>query len=169
MKQVKLLLILLVILFGSGSSFASAPDFDLRTLEGKPFDLNQVVGKGKWVLLMFWATDCQVCKIQEPQNSAFHEARNAIDAEVVGIAVDGFEKTALVKQYLADHPLSYPNYVADISVVAFNYQALTGEQFYGTPTHVLFNPEGKFMAVKPGLMRIEALEDYIARHSGKPD
>ncbi len=145
---------------------AEAPDFGLQTLDGKPFDLNSVIGKGKWVLVMFWATDCQICKIQEPLNSAFHESHADLDAQVVGIAIDGPEKRDLVREYVKKHELSYPNYVADLRMVAFNYQALTGEAFRGTPTHVLFSPEGKYMAVAPGMLRIQALEEYIQKHSG---
>jgi len=144
---------------------AEAPDFGLKTLDGKSYSLDNVIGKGKWVLLMFWATDCQICKIQEPLNSAFHESHVDLDAEVVGIAIDGMERSNLVKDYLDKHDLSYPNYIADIGMVAFNYQALTGEAFRGTPTHVLFSPEGKFMAVAPGMLRIQALEEYIQKHS----
>jgi len=164
MKLLTSLILTLVVLIANPVQ-AEAPDFGLQTLDGKSYSLDNVIGKGKWVLLMFWATDCQICKIQEPLNSAFHEAHVDMDAQVIGIAIDGLDQRQLVKDYLNKHELSYPNYIADIGMVAFNYQALTGEAFRGTPTHVLFSPEGKFMAVKPGMLRIQALEDYIQKHS----
>jgi len=164
MKLPKLALLLVLLIFTS-TAHAEAPDFGLKTIDGQAYQLDEVIGKGKWVLLMFWAIECPVCKIQEPLNSAFHEAHSDLDAEVVGISIDGFERSKQIKAYLEQHELSYPNYVADLTMVAFNYQALTGEAFRGTPTHVLFSPEGKFMAVAPGMLRIQALEDYIAKHS----
>lgn len=160
----KICLLLILITF-AGSASAEIPDFGLQTTKGKPFKLDTVIGKGKWVMVVFWATDCPVCKVQEPLNSKFHEARSDKDAEVVGISIDGLDKGKLVEEYLLKHPLSYPNYLADLSMVAFNYEALTGEAFRGTPTHVLFSPDGEFKAVAPGMLRIEALEDYIAKHS----
>lgn len=157
--------LLLILITFTASASAEIPDFGLQTTKGEPFKLDGVIGKGKWVMLVFWAIDCPVCKVQDPLNSAFHEARSDKDAEVVGISIDGLDKGKQVEDYLASRPLSYPNYLADLSMVAFNYEALTGEAFRGTPTHVLFSPEGKFKAVAPGMLRIEALEEYIAKHS----
>lgn len=39
---------------------AHAQSLEGRTVEGKPFQLAQL--KGKVVLLMFWSTDCAVCR-----------------------------------------------------------------------------------------------------------
>ena len=53
------------------------PDFGLHTLEGKPYSLDNAIGDGQWTLVMFWATDCTICKQQEPLISAFHDKRKS--------------------------------------------------------------------------------------------
>jgi thiol-disulfide isomerase/thioredoxin len=44
---------------------SAAPAVDGRTLEGKPFSLAGL--RGKVVLLMFWSTDCAVCRDKMPE------------------------------------------------------------------------------------------------------
>ena len=41
-----------------------APMFDLRTLDGKPFSLEEA--RGKPTVVNFWSTWCQPCKIEHP-------------------------------------------------------------------------------------------------------
>ncbi|MGF1644868.1 MAG: peroxiredoxin family protein, partial [Thiotrichales bacterium] len=92
----RLLLLTLLFVFTSGSAFA-APDLDLRTLEGKAASLDDYVGKGKWTLVMFWATDCGICMREKPVMSDFHDAHKDKDAIVVGVAIDGMANVASVR------------------------------------------------------------------------
>lgn len=71
---------------------AGLPDFGLHTLDGKAYSINDDIGQGQWVLLMFWATDCSVCRQQEPMISSFHENHSGKDARVIGISIDGLDK-----------------------------------------------------------------------------
>ena len=41
-----------------------APEFNLKTLDGDPFSLN--AAEGKPVVVNFWSTWCQPCKIEHP-------------------------------------------------------------------------------------------------------
>ncbi len=47
-----------------------APEFSLRTVEGKKLSLSDY--KGKAVLINFWATWCAPCKIEMPWLVALH-------------------------------------------------------------------------------------------------
>lgn len=44
---------------------APAPAVSGKTLDGKPFDLQSL--RGKVVLLMYWSTDCAVCRDKMPE------------------------------------------------------------------------------------------------------
>lgn len=67
-------------------------------------------------------------------------------------------------RHLANNELSYPNYIGNLALVGWNYQVVTEEAFRGTPTYILFSPQGELLGVNPGAMRLEALEGFIKRH-----
>ena len=145
----------------------AAPEvvFEAQTLKGDTVNLADQIGQGKWTLVMFWQVECSVCRQQEPIISEFHEKYKDLNAEVIGISIDGMQRIDDVKEFLAARDLSYPNYVGDLGMMAFNYQAITEVPFRGTPTYLLFNPAGELLGDNPGPVRMEALEKFIASRS----
>lgn len=137
---------------------------EIQELDGDIVRLDQRVGGGKWLLVMLWATDCHICKEQKPEMSRFHDKHKDHDAEVLGIALDGMRAVDLVKDYLDAHQPSFPNYVGEFAIVASHYFVLAEENLRGTPTYLLFNPDGELVANNPGPLRVEALEQFIARN-----
>ena len=63
-----------------------APDFALQSLEGKTVRLSDF--RGKAVLLNFWATWCQPCKIEMPWFADLQNHYASEGLQVVGIAMD---------------------------------------------------------------------------------
>ncbi len=166
MKKSSIRVFLLCIIFSfNAKADIAVPDFGLHTLEGKPYALDKVIGDGQWTVVMFWATDCTICKQQVPLISAFHDKRKTDNAKVIGIAIDGMEKQELVKSHLDTNPTSYPNYIGSLAMIGFNFQAITEQSFRGTPTYLVFSPEGKLMGQNAGPMRLEALENFIDKRS----
>jgi len=166
MKAIKfwLALALLAASLPLGAVSQPVPDLALHDLNGKPASLEKHVGKGKWTLVMFWAVHCPICERNKPEINAFAEKHQGKDAEVVGIVIDGLEKKAEIEQKLKQHPLKFPNYVAELGLMAMNFEIAANEPFRGTPTYWLFNPQGELVAVNPGPIRAEALENFIATH-----
>ena len=161
-----LLIVLLILSFASAPAVAEkyAP-LGLKTLQGKPASLEQWVGKGKWVLVMFWAIHCKYCEMNKPAIDAFYKKHKDRDAVVVGVSIDGMDQIDAIRKKLRQSPTAYPNYVADLSLMALNYEAAALEPFRGTPTYWFFSPKGELKAVNPGPVRLEALEAYMARFS----
>ncbi len=62
-----------------------APDFDLKSLEGKQVKLSSL--RGKPVVLNFWATWCEPCKLEMPWFEELHK-QYAGQVEFVGVAMD---------------------------------------------------------------------------------
>lgn len=136
--------------------------FEVSSLDGETVDLGDTIGNGKWTLVMFWQLDCSICRQQEPVISEFHSKYADKNAQVVGVAIDGMKQAAQIREFLDQRDLSYPNYVSDLGIAAFNYQAISQVPFRGTPTYLLFNPEGELRGDNPGPVRLEALENFIA-------
>ena len=83
---------------------AVAPAAKLETLDGKPADLSQFIGKGP-VVIEFWATWCPSCKELEPAMLAAQK-KYAGKVQFVGVAVSVNESPELVRRYTQKHGLA---------------------------------------------------------------
>ena len=76
----------------------------VESLDGKPLDLAQRLGRGRPVLLQFWATWCGNCKQLEPQLRQIAQQYGAKVA-MVGVAVSVNQSAERVRRYQAAHKL----------------------------------------------------------------
>jgi len=157
----KKIFIFLVISLLFQTSFVSA--FELQDFNGSTVNLQDKIGQGKWTLVIFWAHDCSVCRVEAPLISDFDEKRD--DLDVIGISIDGESKKHLALEFLAATKPSFPSYIGNLALVATNYEIMTGEGFRGTPTFVLFTPDGSLIGNNPGKVSVEALSGFIDRNS----
>jgi thiol-disulfide isomerase/thioredoxin len=86
----------------------AAPAAALETLDGKPFDLAQYVGKTP-VLMEFWATWCPNCRELEPQMKALH-TKYGSKVKFVGVAVSVNQSPERVKAYVEKHGIPGDQY-----------------------------------------------------------
>lgn len=149
----------------SFSAVAKSPFKGLVDTDGAAASLSDTIGNGKWTLVMLWATDCHICTEQKPKISAFYDERKNTDANVVGIALDGTTGLKQVRRYLDRHQPTFPNYVSDIRALGLTYEMLTEESLRGTPTYLLFAPDGELKGNNPGPITIAGLEKFIDKHS----
>ena len=112
---------------------------------------------------MLWAHNCHVCIEETPVISDFNDRRD--DVDVIGVSIDGIKNKQLAEQFLERSKPSFPSYISELAVVSFNYQLLTEEEFRGTPTFLLFTPDGTLLGNNPGKLSLEALEGFIDRNS----
>jgi len=159
---------LLLAAFLASTSVAAeqpAPFPDLVDVDCKPVTTEANLGKGKWQLVMIWAIDCPVCKIMKPKLSKFHNKHKDIDAEVYGVALDGHANADAVKAYMVEHNVSFPTYVGEFSLVAANFEINSQVPLRGTPTYLLFSPEGELLGIDHGLLDVPSIESFIERNS----
>jgi len=80
---------------------SKAPAVAVETLDGKPANLADYVGKTP-VLIEFWATWCPNCRELEPHLKAMH-AKYANQVKFVGVSVSVNQSPDRVKAYVAKH------------------------------------------------------------------
>lgn len=94
----------MIVALAAGSASAqiakgkTAPDFSLKTLDGKDFKLKPLVSKGtdqkKVVILAFWGSWCPPCRAEGPHLQALYEKYKDQDVAVVGVAVQDEQASA---------------------------------------------------------------------------
>jgi thiol-disulfide isomerase/thioredoxin len=135
---------------------AAAPDFQLVSLSdpsGKLVKLSDLRGKG--VLLNFWATWCDPCKIEMPWFMEFQKKYGDQGLQVLGVAQDDSGKDAITK------------FAKDMGV---NYQVLQGKNavgdaygVQGLPTTIYIGRDGKIIDKVVGLVSKSEIEDNIKK------
>jgi cytochrome c biogenesis protein CcmG/thiol:disulfide interchange protein DsbE len=129
-----------------------APDIKVKDLEDR--DVTLADYKGKVVLVNFWATWCDPCRVEIPWLIEMQDKYGAKGFIVLGIAMDE-EGKPVVAPFVAKErytvagqklPMNYPIVIGD-EKVAEKFGGLLGY-----PTSVLISREGKVLKRTTGLI-----------------
>jgi cytochrome c biogenesis protein CcmG/thiol:disulfide interchange protein DsbE len=115
------------------SPFGSAPDFTVKTLEGREITLSQL--KGKVVLLDFWATWCAPCKESIPHLIQLYKNYQQHGFELVGMNVDKGDKE-VVRRFVMSMDIPYP-------IVDTPEDVVRSYRVTGIPATFLIDKQGK--------------------------
>ena len=110
-----------------------APDFKIIAMDGTPRTLADL--KGKFVLVNFWATWCNPCKVEMPLLEKLHQTLKSDKFTVLGLHVGPDPEN--IEEFKKLMPVSFPIYVDMELEVNWGVP--------GLPTTFLLNPEGKLV------------------------
>ena len=153
MKRVLFLLIMLVLGTVTTAQAANAGNFVLKDMSGNTHQLSSY--KGKWVLVNYWATWCPPCLEEVPDLVNLYDSRKDKDLMVIGVVFD-YKDVKEVSQYVDDMLMSYPVVLGNDSVTA---QIGSAEVL---PTTFIYNPQGKLVKIKRGLIARAFVEKLMA-------
>lgn len=146
------------------SPLVSAEMKGFEDLNGNPQVLENYLAKGKWLIVMMWASDCYVCNKEAHEYVDFHMIHSDSDATVLGISLDGESRKKEAEKFIKKHSVDFPNLIAEPATVSELYQKLTGQYFAGTPTFLIFAPDGELKAAQAGAVPTAIIEDFIDKN-----
>lgn len=135
-----------------------APEFKLRTLDGKPVNLEAL--RGKVVFLNFWATWCGPCRAEVPDLVALQQ-RYKTRLQILGLDVDD-DDAGEVQKYVEETGINYPVAMTSDDV-RFAYGGIPA-----LPTSFVLDTEGRVVQKHVGLLDPALYETEIRALLGLP-
>ena len=141
----KIILLTLVFIFTSTAGWAAsisgpAPNFTLKSLDGKNVKLSELAGNV--VLINFWASWCGPCLQEMPLLNAIHKKYEPLGFTVLGVNVE--ENSGNAKAFLADRGVDFPVLLDTKNKVSKLYDVIA------MPTTVVVDRDGNMRFLHKG-------------------
>jgi thiol-disulfide isomerase/thioredoxin len=134
---------------------AAAPDFSLARVDGGPGPIALAGLRGQVVVLDFWATWCPPCIEMIPVMDGLASAWAPRGVSFVGINSDVGASDSAIKEFLVEHPFTYP--------VVRDEDGQAGERYRveALPTIVVVGRDGAVRATFIGMTMKRTLEKAL--------
>jgi len=164
----------LLMMVAGPSALAEEPDsanipeihrMSLKNLQGKAQTLHDYAGKGQWLVIMIWQSDCHVCNQEAENYDAWYQANRSGDATLLGITTDGWENREDAQAFIDRHKVTFPNTLVSYDEIDRYYQTHIGRPFFGTPAFMIFHPAGEIAAEQVGAIPTDLIDKFIQQNS----
>jgi len=163
-------------------TLAQGADHSMRMMstDGKPYALNDFIGKGQWVVVNVWATRCPYCREELFALGNFHDKHflqrkranlantqqgKIKPAMVLGLTIQlpDFTMPDLdhVAQFKDDYLIDFPLLLVDQALA----QRVIGKPIDMVPVSFFYNPAGELVYQLKGMATEALLEAIIDRTS----
>ncbi len=128
-----------------------APDFELVNLEGRTIKLSEL--RGKIVILNFWATWCEPCKLEMPFFEELHK-KGMANLEILGINFD--EPASRVEEFVKEYSVQFPILLDPGAEIQKLFRVR------GYPTTLIVDKDGIIRYHHIGLITEDQLNHYLS-------
>ena len=131
-------------------------DFTIDQEDGSKVSLSDYVGKGKYVLVDFWASWCAPCRAEMPAIASLYNKYKNKNFEVLGVAV--WDKVENTKTAIDELGLTWPQ-ILDAQTIPTQIYGIDG-----IPHLILFAPDGTIVSRN---LRGDQLKEKLAEVMGE--
>jgi len=135
----------------------AAPNFTLKTLDGKQVSLSDY--RGKAVMINFWFATCPGCLAETPGIERFYAAQQAAGKSFVILAVNDVDDAPTAQQFVQQYGITYTPLLDDNQRVATLYN------LNATPTSYFIDRQGIIRFVQVGPIDEATLQQKVAEIS----
>jgi len=135
----------------------SAPNFSLKSFDGKEFSLAGSLKKGP-VVLAFFKVSCPVCKFTFPFLERLCQRYKSDNVTLLGVSQDNVSAS---RDFAQDFGVTFPVLIDDASYTVSNAYGLSM-----VPTVFLVEPDGTVKISSMGFVKadLESIADSLADH-----
>ncbi len=140
---------------GGEAELMTAPDFTMQDSEGMSVNLSDLFGKP--IVMNFWSSGCNPCKMEMPD---FQAASEELGDEVLFVMVDSIgvfgETVESGSAYVEEQGYTFPVFydVDQEGIAAYGITSF--------PTTFFLNEEGQIVAYGQGMMSADTLDEGIS-------
>jgi peroxiredoxin len=136
----------------------TAPEFSLKSLEGKEYSLKTLLERGR-VLVSFFKVSCPVCQFTFPFLERLHKRYGSEEITFLGISQDNVRAS---KEFADEYGVTFP-----VLLDAEGYPASNAYGLMSVPTTFLVDTDGKIKLTGSGFNKKE-MEAMAAELSARP-
>lgn len=124
------------------ASGAAAPRFVATTIDTAPHPRSLDDYRGRPLLLNVWATWCDPCREEMPSFQRLYDAYRDRGLQVVAVSVDNAGDEGLIREFVAEHKLTFPVLLDSRSAIMTQYQVR------GVPQTFLISATGEIRGTR---------------------
>lgn len=139
------------------SAFAFSSAHAMTNLKGQNSHVSSFAGKGKWLVVQVWKSDCKMCNIAMPDLVKF--SKKLPNTTVLGVTLDS--NTNVINAFNSRHKVQFPTLKSSAKEMNAYLNNIAGEGLTGTPTYLIYSPDGQLKALQPGLVPAATIYNFL--------